>query len=42
MNYDSAPPLGEVIEIDKRTIRNCLGQIVRGTVVETLNAMPDH
>jgi len=36
---DSTPTLGKVIEIDERKIQDHLGQIVRGTVEETLNAM---
>lgn len=36
---DSTPTLGKVIEIDERKIHDHLGQIVRGTVEETLNAM---
>ena len=34
-------PMGEVIQIDEARIRDHLGEIVRGTVEETLNAMLD-
>ena len=32
-------PMGRVIQIDEARIRDQLGEIVRGTVEETLNAM---
>src|SRR6516165_5493307 len=34
-------PMGQVIQIDEARIRDHLGEMVRGTVEETLNAMPD-
>ena len=34
-------PMGQVIQIDEARIRDHLGEIVRGTVEETLNAMLD-
>ena len=34
-------PMGQVIQIDKARIRDHLGEIVRGTVEEALNAMLD-
>src|SRR4051812_4475964 len=34
-------PMGQVIQIDDARIRNHLGEMVRGTVEETLNAMLD-
>ena len=34
-------PLGQVIQIDEARIRDHLGEMVRGTVQETLNAMLD-
>jgi len=33
--------MGEVIRIDEARIRDHLGEMVRGTVEEALNAMPD-
>lgn len=38
---DSSPALGKVIEIDQARIQDHLGQVVRSTVEETLNAMLD-
>ncbi|MCB1706959.1 MAG: transposase, partial [Halioglobus sp.] len=38
---DSAKPLSKVIRIDENEIRSHLDEMVRGTVVETLNAMLD-
>ena len=32
-------PMGQVIQIDEARIRDHLGEVVRGTVEETLNAM---
>ena len=32
-------PMGEVIQIDEARIRDHLGEMVRGTVEETLNAL---
>ena len=32
-------PMGQVIQIDEGRIRDHLGEMVRGTVEETLNAM---
>lgn len=34
-------PLGQVIQIDEARIRDHLGEMVRGTVEEALNAMLD-
>ena len=34
-------PMSQVIKIDEARIREHLGEIVRGTVEETLNAMLD-
>ena len=34
-------PMGQVIQIDKAQMRDHLGEMVRGTVEETLNAMLD-
>ena len=34
-------PMGQVIKIDEARIRDHLGELVRGTVEETLNAMLD-
>src|SRR3954468_11255230 len=34
-------PMGQVIQIDEARIRDHLGEMVRGTVEETLNAMRD-
>src|SRR6187455_2835838 len=34
-------PMGEVIQIDEARIRDHLGEMVRGTVEETLNALLD-
>lgn len=41
MTNDSTPSLPNVIEIDQRKLQDHLGQIVRGTVEDTLNAMLD-
>jgi len=38
---DCTPTLEKVIQIDEAKIHNHLGEIVRGTVEETLNAMLD-
>jgi putative transposase len=38
---DSTPKLGQVIQIDEGQIKDHLGQLVRGTVEETLNALLD-
>src|SRR5512137_1965693 len=38
---DSGKPMGQVIQIDEARIRDHLGEMVRGTVEETLNAMLD-
>jgi transposase-like protein len=35
------PTLGKVIEIDEARIRDHLGEVVRGSVEETLNALLD-
>jgi hypothetical protein len=34
-------PMGQIIQIDEARIRDHLGEMVRGTVEETLNAMLD-
>src|ERR1700716_1523916 len=34
-------PMGQVIQIDEARIRDHLGEMIRGTVEETLNAMLD-
>jgi hypothetical protein len=34
-------PMGQVIQIDEARIRDHFGEMVRGTVEETLNAMLD-
>ena len=34
-------PMGQVIQIDEARMRDHLGEMVRGTVEETLNAMLD-
>ena len=34
-------PMGQVVQIDEARIRDHLGEMVRGTVEETLNAMLD-
>ena len=36
-----AKPMGQVIQIDEAQIRDHLGEMVRGTVEEALNAMLD-
>ncbi|MFM1921671.1 MAG: hypothetical protein RLZZ303_3305 [Candidatus Hydrogenedentota bacterium] len=41
MEEDSKKPLGKVVQIDERRIQDHLGELVRGTVEETLNAMLD-
>jgi transposase-like protein len=41
MKSDSTPALDKVIEVDERKLQDHLGQIVRGTVEETLSAMLD-
>jgi transposase-like protein len=38
---DGIKPMGQVIQIDEARIRDHLGEMVRGTVEETLNAMLD-
>ena len=38
---EQAKPMGQVIQIDEARIRDHLGQMVRGTVKDTLNAMLD-
>jgi hypothetical protein len=34
-------PTGQMIQVDEARIRDQLGEMVRGTVEEALNAMPD-
>lgn len=41
MNEKNETGMGEVIQIDEARIRDHLGEMVRGTVVEALNAMLD-
>jgi hypothetical protein len=36
---DSKKTLGKVVQIDERRIQDHLGELVRGTVEETLNGM---
>ena len=36
---DRPKPMGQVIQIDEARIRDHLGEMVRGTVEEALNAM---
>lgn len=38
---DKPKPMGQVIQIDKARIRDHLGEMMRGTVEEALNAMLD-
>ena len=38
---DKPKPMGQVIQIDEARIRDHLGEMVRGTVEEALNAMLD-
>jgi len=38
---DRPTPMGQVIQIDEARIRDHLGEMVRGTVEEALNAMLD-
>lgn len=38
---EDTPKLGRVIEIDEGRIREHLGELVRGSVEETLNALLD-
>ena len=40
-NKEKAKPMGQVIQIDEARIRDHLGEMVRGTVEDTLNAMLD-
>ena len=39
MEEDSKKTLGKVVQIDERRIQDHLGELVRGTVEETLNGM---
>ena len=41
MTEDSKKPLGNVIQIDEKRIHEHLGELVRGTVEETLNGLLD-
>jgi hypothetical protein len=41
MKEDTPSPLGKVIQIDDDRIKSHLDRVVRGTVEETLNGMPD-
>ena len=38
---DKLKPMGQVIQIDEAPIRDHLGELARGTVEETLNALLD-
>ena len=38
---EQAKPMGQVIKIDEARIKDHLGEMVRGTVEEALNAMLD-
>jgi putative transposase len=40
MNNDTLSPLGNVITIDDERIKSHLDRMVRGSVEETLNALP--
>ena len=40
-NQGEAPKLSQVIQIDEGKIQEHLGEVVRNTVEETLNAMSD-
>ena len=39
--HSTTPGLGQVIQIDESKVQEHLGEIVRGTVEETLNSMLD-
>jgi len=41
MDEEKDKPMGQVIRIDEGRIRDHLGEMVRGTVEEALNAMLD-
>ncbi len=41
MTEDSKKPLGNVVQIDEKRIHDHLGELVRGTVEETLNGLLD-
>jgi len=41
MTEDSNKTLGKVVQIDEKRIKDHLGELVRGTVEETLNSMLD-
>ena len=41
MNDEGVKAMGQVIQIDEAKIRDHLGEMVRGTVEETLNALLD-
>jgi transposase-like protein len=41
MTEDSKKPLGNVVQIDEKRIHDHLGELVRGTVEETLNSLLD-
>ena len=41
MEEDSKKPLGKVVQIDEKRIKDHLGELVRGTVEETLNSLLD-
>ena len=41
MLEDSKKTLSKVVQIDERRIQDHLGELVRGTVEETLNGMRD-
>ena len=41
MTEDSNKTLGKVVQIDEKRIKDHLGELVRGTVEETLNSLLD-
>ena len=41
MTEDSKKTLGNVVQIDEKRIHDHLGELVRGTVEETLNSLLD-
>jgi transposase-like protein len=41
MTEDSKKALGKVVQIDEKRIKDHLGELVRGTVEETLNSLLD-
>ena len=41
MTEDSKKTLGKVVQIDEKRIKDHLGELVRGTVEDTLNSLLD-